>query len=228
MQPRWSAPVLPWLLIFFIWHPCFSQRADTITAASPGVVHRWSISINPFSWLELQSAAGIGVGYRLNDQVEVWVESSLLFPGIYYQNYPHLKGTREVLQLKYDFGAQKNWFIGLDARWKYYSYNDSFNFYNPSTRDTLRNFGYRLEHPIVGGALIIGQRTRISKNNHFFLETTIGGGFKYRYMTWKGVPPGYVHTQVFEKIDTMPFTAGPHTPGLLLYMPMALRFYYVF
>lgn len=76
-----------------------------------------------------------------------------------------------------------------------------------------------MDHPCsidTRGAILIGQRIKISKNNHFFFELTAGIGLKYRSVNWEDAPSEYVHTQVYERIDNFPLTSGTHTAGLLL------------
>jgi hypothetical protein len=188
--------------------------------------NKWNLSFNAFGLLEPQMAFGVGVGYQATNWLQIWLESSAL--GQFYQKPAQscLGGVREILALKFYFGPRQCVFFASEFRWKQVYYHDVANFSDNSTMGDLKNYTYKLEDIIFGGAVWFGGRIRISNNHRWRLEPSIGMGFKSRTVVWHGVPQGfgYEHTDS----DIIPFSTSPRvsTP-LTFYLPATVRLVYV-
>ncbi|HEV3324926.1 MAG TPA: hypothetical protein VG052_04955 [Puia sp.] len=189
--------------------------------------NKWNLSFNTFGLLEPQMAIGVGVGYQVTNCWQIWLESSGLCQ--FYQKPAQscLGGVRETLAMKFYFGPRQSVFFAAEFRWKQVYYHDVANFENPDTRVDLKNYTYKLENIIFGGAVWFGGRIRISDNHRWRLEPSIGMGLKARTVVWQGVPQGfgYEHTGA---IDLNPFSTSPRvsTP-VTFYLPASLRLVYV-
>jgi hypothetical protein len=185
----------------------------------------WSVSFNPFSWLELQGALGLGIGYSITRDLQVWVESSGLFQ--FYQKPAQscLGGIREILAVKYYFGPRRSLFCAGEFRYKNVYFHDVNNFY---TNDTVKvnNFTYKIQDIIFGGAVWFGGQIRISNNHRWRLEPSIGWGIKGRTVVWHDVPAGYTYQK-----SVHPFQLFPNpvrTPErATVYFPATVRVVYV-
>jgi hypothetical protein len=189
--------------------------------------NRWSLSFNAPGLLEPQLAIGVGVGYQATNCIQIWLESSAL--GQFYQKPAQscLGGVREILALKFFFGPRQTLFFAGEFRWKQVYYHDVANFENPVTMVDMKNYTYKLENIIFGGAAWFGGRIRISENHRWRLEPSIGMGFKGRTVEWKGVPAGYGYEYGGLKTDN-PFSTSPRDAvPLTLYFPASVRLVYV-
>jgi hypothetical protein len=190
--------------------------------------NKWSLSFNAFGLAEPQMAIGVGVGYQVTNCWQVWLESSALAQ--FYQKPAQscLGGVRETLAMKFYFGPRQVVFFAAEFRWKQVYYHDVANFENPVTMVDLKNYTYKLENIIFGGAVWFGGRIRISENHRWRLEPSIGLGLKSRTVVWQGVPWGfgYEHAGVHDNIDPFPTSPRVSTPATF-YVPASVRLVYV-
>jgi hypothetical protein len=189
--------------------------------------NRWSLSFNAPGLLEPQLAIGVGVGYQATNCIQIWLESSAL--GQFYQKPAQscLGGVREILALKFFFGPRQVLFFAGEFRWKQVYYHDVANFENPVTMADMKNYTYKLENIIFGGAAWFGARIRISENHRWRLEPSMGMGFKGRTVEWQGVPKGFGYEHGGIKSDN-PFSTSPRDAvPLTLYFPASVRVVYV-
>jgi hypothetical protein len=189
--------------------------------------NRWSLSFNAPGLLEPQLAFGVGVGYQATNCLQIWLESSAL--GQFYLKPAQscLGGVREILALKFYFGPRQILFFAGEFRWKQVYYHDVANFENPVTMGDMKNYTYKLENIIFGGAAWFGGRIRISENHRWRLEPSIGMGFKGRTVEWQGVPKGYGYEHQ-SSISDNPFSTSPRDAvPLTLYFPASVRLVYV-
>jgi hypothetical protein len=188
---------------------------------------RWSLSLNPFSVLDLQGAAGLGVGYRVDHHWQVWLESAALF-----QLYPGtaqscLGGIREILAVKYYFGYRESLFFSGEFRYKDVYYHDVANFNDNVNMMPVYGYTYKLENIVFGGAAWFGGQIRLSNDHRWRLEPSIGLGTKGRTVIWHGVPAGYTYQKqvgLHEWVD--PNSARTSTPADI-YLPATVRLVYV-
>ncbi len=152
---------------------------------------RWVLSINPFGLMELQAAAGIGIGYYISPHWQVWLESSGLFQLYNKPEQSCLGGIREILAMKFYFGYRESLFFAGEFRFKDVFFHDVDNFYNASDILVAKSFTYKIEDIVFGGAGWFGGRINISRNHRLRLEPSIGLGFKGRTVVWHDVPHGY-------------------------------------
>jgi hypothetical protein len=188
---------------------------------------KWSLSLNPFGILELQSAAGIGVGYQFNPHWQVWLESSGLFQMYNKPAQSCLGGIREILAVKYYFGLRQTLFFAGEFRYKDVFYHDVANFVdNNITYMPLNSYTYKVENIIFGGAAWFGGQIRLSNNHRWRLEPSIGLGFKGRTVVWHDVPSGYTYEKPVDHLEIIPNpvrTPARFTP----YLPATVRLFYV-
>jgi hypothetical protein len=188
---------------------------------------KWSLSLNPFSVLEPQGAAGLGVGYRVDQHWQVWLESAALF-----QLYPRaaqscLGGIREILAVKYYFGYRQCLFFAGEFRYKDVFYHDVANFNDNVNMMPVYGYTYKLENIVFGGAAWFGGQIRLSNDHRWRLEPSIGLGIKGRTVVWHGVPAGFTYQKqvgIYEWIDPNP--ARTSTPADI-YLPATVRLVYV-
>jgi hypothetical protein len=188
--------------------------------------NKWNLSFNAPGLLELQLAIGVGVGYQATNCLQIWLESSAL--GQFYQKPAQscIGGVREILGLKFYFGPRQVLFFAAEFRWKQVYYHDVANFLNPVTSVDLKNYTYKLQNTVVGGAAWFGGRIRISENHRWRLEPSIGLGFKNRIVAWHGVPEGFRYEQ--GTLSTNPFSTSPrNSVPLDIYFPASVRLVYV-
>jgi hypothetical protein len=184
---------------------------------------RWLLTFNALGMLEPEEAFGAGIGYRASKKIEIWSETSLLKNVIYRHPY-QLTGIRQVLQVKRSL--PRNFFLAAELRYKYYSFRDSTDFFDPVTHDTLSHYGYLSRHLFVGAAVQWGRRYFISKDGKFQLELTIGFGLKDKIFDKVGVPGGYGYLGRSEDLnlerDVIEYR------GVIPYLPCSIRFVYSF
>jgi hypothetical protein len=153
---------------------------------------RWSVGVNPLALAESQMSAGPAVAYRFNNRFELWSEASYIFANSYMpRHWKNMKGERFILQPRYYLGGAKSFFIVPEFRLKSYSFDNSLNFINAATADTLHAFPFRERQLLVGGALVAGKQYPLSKKNCLYLEITAGLGAKHRLIKRKNIPGGY-------------------------------------
>lgn len=185
---------------------------------------KWSLSFNPFSWLELQGALGVGIGYQISPHVQVWVESSALFQMYKSPDQSCLGGIREIAAIKYYFGPRRSVFFAGEFRYKNVYFHDVNTFYYNDTV-VVHNFTYKIQDIVFGGALWFGGQIRISRDHRWRLEPSIGMGVKGRTVVWHDVPAGYTYP-VPNKAD--PFSNPVRTPEQAIpYFPATVRIIYV-
>jgi hypothetical protein len=187
-------------------------------------VRRWILSFNPWGLLEPQAAIGAGIGYRLRDNLEIWSETSFLTRG-FPDGYDHTSGIRQILQLKYFFGKNRDFFVAGEVRYKSFTTDYRDNFYDQTTRDTL-SFSHRSRYYFFGAGLQLGGRFRLGKSDHFFLELTGGLGVKQKTIIRYGVPSGYTYLPI-RSID-INAAELMNRPGAALYLPGSMRLIYSF
>jgi Protein of unknown function (DUF3575) len=190
----------------------------------------WYLSFNPHSLLEPEEGAvGLGVGYRLSDQIEIWTELNYLYKG--FLNGPdffnNMHGFRSSTSFKYYYSNKFGFFVGIELRIKKYSFDDKNTFINSQTHDTLINFSYRPDHTLIGGAVFWGKRFKLTANGKLELEGNIGIGVKQRNIDRKNVPAGYLVREYFyiDRISPIPDSDVEQT---LPYFPAIFRFVYHF
>ena len=212
-------PPLPSWLSWLPHHHLPPQPSRTSLEELPA--SRWILTLNPLGLLEPEEAIGAGIGYRLNKKIEIGSETSLL-RNVLYPYESHLTGIRQVLQVKRFL--PRNFFLAAELRYKYYSYRDNTDFFDPVTHDTLSHYGYLSRHLFVGAAVQYGRRYFISKDGRFQLELTIGFGLKDKIFDKVGVPGGYGYLGYSNDFDLERNVIEYR--GIIPYLPCSVRFVY--
>jgi hypothetical protein len=189
--------------------------------------NRWSLSVNPLGILEPQMAVGLGIGYHITANWQVWLESSVL--GQLYRNPAQscIGGFREILAVKYYLGRRQGLFFAGEFRWKQAWYHDVANF-EDNNGDQLNKYTYRLENIIFGGGFWFGGRIRLSADHRWQLEPSIGMGLKGRTVYRQNVPDGYTY---HDKTNGFDFAISdiPRQPSRVTFeLPASVRLFYVF
>ena len=193
--------------------------------SSPPPVTRWTVSLNPAGLLELPSAIGAGIGWRLNEKVELWSETSLLRNWVVPVGYS-LTGIRQILQVKRFIDKRDVFFLAAEIRYKSYTFGDSTNFYNLLTRDTLINDHYHERIFFWGVGLQLGVRLPISKNGRLQLDMSAGLGIKEKTIN-KSVMDKDYRDLLHQSIDINQWNIM-QMPGSTLYVPASIRLVYSF
>jgi hypothetical protein len=209
------------VLLFCAMH-CQAQKTNR---HSPIIQKGVYLSFNPHSFLEPQQAAvGLGVGYRINDNVEIWTEASYLYKGFgtSLYNFNNLKGFRSITSVKYYYNNKHGFFVGAEFRVKQYSFDDNTDFID-AAGVRLNNYDYRAKHTLIGGGLFWGKRFKVSTNGKFELEGNIGLGVKARTIQRNNVPNGFYKEDYYGRrsdvfnpiIDTDINQTIPYVPGIV-------------
>ena len=82
-------------------------------------------------------------------------------------------------------------FVGVEFRLKNYSFSNENIFVNKNTLDTLRNFLYKANATLIGGAFIFGSEHDIGTNGRWKFEITAGLGVKQKTVKFKNLPANY-------------------------------------
>jgi hypothetical protein len=183
-------------------------------------VSRWILTFNPFGLMEPPAAVGLGIGYRLNEKIEFWSETSFLTNGLFRTDGP-ITGIREILQMKYFVNEDRNIFMAAEVRYKSFQFRDRDNFYNAATNDTLLNFSNFSRHYFFGAGLQVGWRTSISGNGRLQLELTAGLGYRVTHIDRQDIPPGYQYKQFAPAKDSP--TGDMINDPSPMYFPGSLR-----
>lgn len=208
-----------------LWHlPSRPRPFDP--PAEPIPVSRWLLTFNPFGLLEPPAAFGIGAGYRLNTNTEIWSETSLIRSGI-MPTYGSVNGIRQIVQVKRFTDRNPNVFFAFELRYKSFSYRDTNDFANPATHDTLTNVQFLSSHYFFAGGFQIGKRWLLSKDGRLTLEGTIGIGVKFKTINRLGPPAGYKYEDKGFSTDYN-IRDAIETPGTEPYFPGSLRILYNF
>lgn len=188
------------------------------------------LSFNPSALLEpLQSAVGLGIGYRVSQRVELWTEGSYLYSGNFTntERFKNTHGFKGIINGKYFIKTRRPFFIGIELRLKDYSYDDKSDFENKLIADTIRNYPFQLHNQLFGAGTFIGKKFTLSRNGKFEMEGLVGIGIKYRKLDFRNVPAGFTkidyefrnHFQIFPENYF-------YTEQWLPYIPAAIRFIY--
>jgi hypothetical protein len=152
----------------------------------------WRVGVNPLALAESQISVGPAVAYRYANRFELWSEVSCIFANSYMpRHWKNMKGLRFILQTRYYLGESKAFFVTPELRLKTYSFDNSLNFINATTADTLNAFPFKERQFLAGGALVLGRQYHLSKKNGLKLEITAGLGAKHRFIKRKNIPGGY-------------------------------------
>ncbi len=166
----------------------------------------WSVGVNPMSLGESMASIGPCAAYRLSPGIELWAEVSYIYNNLYKINdWKNLHGYRFIFQPRFYSGSNKSFFITPEFRLKQYSYNGSGTFINAASFDTLNSYPHRASQILVGGAIVFGTQTSLSRRNNLFLEITAGIGGKLRSIKRKNIPSGYKYY-----LQTGGFGLAPH------------------
>ncbi|HVU53610.1 MAG TPA: hypothetical protein VHD83_01080 [Puia sp.] len=174
--------------------------------------NRWLLSFNPLGLLEPKGALGAGIGVKLNKQVELWSETSLLRTVIYAGD-SSLTGIRQIVQIKYFPHGYPDFFIAAEVRYKTYQYRVGGEFFNPAITQYLENYMYTVQRHFLGEALQLGFRRTLKEDMGLYVEFTAGLGIKQYVFREKGLPAGYRHTNVDNGLEDGITPAGVYAPG---------------
>lgn len=181
---------------------------------------RWILSFNPLGLIEPPAAIGFGAGYRLNQRVELWSETSFITNGFFQTEGP-LTGIRQLLQTKYFIDRDGGFFVAAEVRYKSYQYRDKLNFYNPDLHDSLINFSNFSRHYFFGIGVQVGWRTCLSNDGRLQLELTTGLGFRIGRVVRQDVPHGYSYKDFYPPKDYRIINLADGFPSY--YLPGSLR-----
>ena len=217
-------------LTLFLFASIIGSAQKKTNRHTPVLQKGWYLSFNPHSILEPeQGAAGLGIGYRLSNHIELWTELNYLYKGFFqgpgYSN--NLHGFRSATSFKYYYSNKYGFFVGAEFRIKKYSFDDKNTFVNSQTNDTLTNFSYKPSHTLIGGGVFWGKRFKLTANGKFELEGNIGVGVKQRIIDRKKVPNGYLIREYFYQIRISPIP-DTDVEQTLPYFPAIVRFVYHF
>jgi hypothetical protein len=212
----------------------------------PGFQNEKYFSFSPFSVGEPQLALGLSFGNRFSERSEYFIETAYIGKTPFYdwRETKWLHGTRMLLQYRYHFLQQ--WrplikfvssagnrerrrrtqpFIGLEFRYKPFSFSSEGTFINAALNDTLSAFPFKANAITIGGALIFGSTFNLSANERWKLELTAGFGAKQRIVNLKTVPSGYKAYR-FSSHDGPIFPLLYEDAGLPIF-PCAIRLRYI-
>ncbi|MBI5856413.1 MAG: hypothetical protein HZB42_02085 [Sphingobacteriales bacterium] len=231
------------LFLMFVSVPVFSQFKKNKLNAGFDEKEKY-FSLNFFSIAEPMFALGPSYGCRFSERSEYFFELAYVAKTPFYdwQNVSRLHGARVLAQYRYHFLQQwkplinfgnanrrrrerRQPFIGIEFRYKPFSFSSKGNFVNRSIQDTLYNVSFSASTNNLGGALLFGGTFNLSADEKWKLEFTAGIGGKQRFVKLKTIPPGY---QVYRVRPA----DGPTGPLLqeetgAPYFPCAIRLRYV-
>lgn len=209
--------VMKSFMLFFALLPgCLPTHAQT-------QVNGWSIGLNPLGLAESQMSIGPAVAYHFSKRVQIWTEASFIFANAYMPDqWKAMKGFRFILQPRYYLGESREIFITPEFRMKRFSFQNTLSFINDANRDTLHNFPFRERQLLIGGAVVVGKRYRLLRNNTFGLEVTAGLGAKQRLIKRKNIPTGYRYDNYQKSAFALSPAYEEHNAGNVLF-PLAAR-----
>ena len=153
---------------------------------------KFAIGFNPLGIIESQFYLGPTASFRFASNYELWTEFGAILRNNYMpKEWTDMHGFRFILQARRLSHPNKKSFIATEFRLKNFSSDDSRNFINENTADTLNNRPYRQNQTIIGGAVVLGSKNYLNKRHTLFLENTIGFGVKQRFTKAKNIPSGY-------------------------------------
>jgi hypothetical protein len=232
------------LFLMFVSVPIFSQFNKNKLNAGFDEKEKY-FSLNFFSVAEPMFTLGPSYGCRFSERSEYFFEAAYVAKSPFYdwQDISRLHGARILAQYRYHFlqqwrplinfgglGNQRRKekhqpFIGIEFRYKPFSFSSKGNFVNLSLHDTLYHVSFNANTNTYGGALIFGGTFNLSSDEKWKLELTAGIGGKQRNVNLKTIPAGYEVYRVLPK-------DGPILPLLqeetgAPYFPCTLRLRYV-
>jgi Protein of unknown function (DUF3575) len=185
----------------------------------------WSLSLNPLSAFEpVHTAIGLGVGYTFGNKWQVWAEMNLLTGALTNTNgaSKDLKGVRNIIALKH-YTGQRGFFIGIEGRYKNFSFTDSDYFINSATGDTLSNVANTAQHTVMGAAIFWGKRIALSPGGKWQLEFNIGLGLKKHDISRKNFPDTYKLYELPRRSRLISLDKDVAAPYGAPYAPCAIR-----
>ncbi len=213
--------MLPLLIVSFL----FAQTKKEQLVSSP---HNVYITFNPLGIAELQSTFGAGIHLPFNNRITFFTEIAAVFKNPVYKNPDDIKfGLRNITQFRYYSKTRKRStsFIALEARIKYYSFNNVRTFINEVIKDTLKQVSHTAVALSVGGGIVFGSRFPLSKNQKWQMELTAGIGVKNKSVFFRNInnnySPEYVLGGSGMRIPAI------DEPGGMPYLPCAIRICYL-
>lgn len=197
------------LLVFTLFSCCSliaqQPKDETIVREATGKY----LTCNPFAIFEPQATVGLGFGNHFSEIGEYYAEFSYLTKSPFNDSRSNnLSGVKIVTQYRYHYLNHRKTagnsislrkqkhpkfqpFIGLEFRFKNFNFSGLNSFYNESLVDTIREYNYKANANVVGGAIIFGNTYMISKNTRWNLEVTGGFGGRMKFVKYKNVPKDY-------------------------------------
>jgi hypothetical protein len=212
------------LLSFFLVSFLFGQKKKEYIQSFANNVY---FTFNPLGIAELLSTVGAGIHKPLNNQIAFFTEIATVFKNPFYKNPDDIKlGFRNITQFRYYSKTRKRStsFIALEARVKYYSFNNVRTFINETIGDTLKYLNHTAAALSVGGGIVFGTAFQISKNEKWQMELTGGIGVKNKTVFFRNVNNNY-------KPEYALGGSGMRIPAIdeaggMPYLPLAMRIRY--
>jgi hypothetical protein len=182
-----------------------------------------AIGFNPLGIVESQLFVGPTASFRFAPKYEVWTEIGAVVRNNYMpKQWTSMQGFRIIVQGRRLAHPNKKSFIAAEFRLKNFSSDDSNDFINYNTLDTLFNMPYRQNQTILGGGIVFGSKNYLNKKHTLFLEKTLGFGVKQRFTKAQNISPGYEFRK-FEEYDGGPGLSVNYDDVALPYITFGLR-----
>lgn len=221
------------LICGFVLSGIAPARAQThFFSADTPVVRRWALTCNPFGMGEDPRAFGAGVGYYLNNRMEIWEETSFLQG--WEETFPNgdLKGFRQIVRFSMALPKwiypDPHFLLAVELRYRTYSYRDTSDFDDPATGDKVVNVHFLSRHYIFGVAGQVGYRLSFTRDGRWSGELTVGLGVKDKRIVRQGAPRGYQWMGTGVWSTDLNIRDMVETPGGEPYVPGSLRIIYAF
>lgn len=195
----------------------------TASSQQPAGVY---LSVNPLAILEPQATYGLGLGYRFDQNMEIFTEYSILKPGLFTGEgkFTNIKGYRSITQFKYTISSNEytksKTFIGMEYRLRKYTYEDQANFTNKSTGATIKEYNFINTTTAHGFGGFIGKQWDLGEESRWCLEAFIGLGLRYKMIDRNSVPSNSFIVPVAAGFAETPNYVDNHTT---LYVPGGIR-----
>jgi hypothetical protein len=196
---------------------------NTASCQQPAGVY---LSINPLAILEPQATYGLGVGYRFDQNMEIFTEYSTLKPGLFTGEgkFTNIKGYRSITQFKYTISinevTKSKTFIGSEYRLRKYTYDDQANFTDESTGVLIKEFNFINNTTAHGFGGFIGKQWDLGEESRWCLEAFIGLGIRYKIINRIQIPSNSFIVPVTPGFAETPNYVDNHTT---LYVPGGIR-----
>lgn len=185
----------------------------------------YAIGVNPFGFGEPSIAIGVSGYHQFSNKISIMAEPSFLIGNIHSfpNTWKQIKGFRIVVQPKVSVSFDNKFYMGLDGRFKTYSFKSTGSFIKNDLSDTITVNNFFQRQTLFGGALMFGLYVNLNKKSTVFLDMSMGIGVKHRLIKRVSNIAGYDKFYLQRQSDVALYPQYEYNNAGTVYAPGGIR-----